>query len=84
MADKQEIFDIIKKNTLFILPDVQEHDIQIEVSLKDLGANSLDRTDIALQSMEDLNLKMPLAKLGGAKNIKDLVDILYNELSNPS
>ncbi len=64
-----------------ILPDVTAEQINIGASLRDLGANSIDRTDIALQSMEELNIKMPLSKLGAAKNIHDLVELFYIELT---
>ncbi len=78
---KCEIFNVIKKNICDILPDVQECDIEIEQKLKELGANSIDRADVVVQSMEDLKLKIALVEFGKARNIEGLVDIFYGHQS---
>lgn len=74
---KADVFEIVKENILDILPDVSEEEIQIEGSMKDLGANSIDRADIVVGSMEKLGLKIPLVEFGQLKNIQELVDLLY-------
>jgi len=79
---KEDIFGIIKKNILKVLMDIDTNKININQSLKDLGANSVDRVEIAQYSMEDLNLIIPRVELGYARNIKDLVDILYKHINN--
>ncbi len=77
--NKDEIFQIVKKNTLEILPKVSKEMIMIEQRLKDLGANSIDRVDIVTQTMEDLAIKIPLVELAQAENIQELVDLLYEK-----
>lgn len=74
---REQIFAIVKKNTLEVLPDVQPDDVRIEGQLKDLGANSIDRVEIVTMSMEDLDLQIPLVELGNVSNISGLVDILH-------
>lgn len=74
---REQIFAIVKKNTLEVLPDVQPDDVRIEGQLKDLGANSIDRVEIVTMSMEDLDLQIPLVELGKVSNISGLVDILH-------
>jgi polyketide biosynthesis acyl carrier protein len=81
MIDKNAIFKILKNNVQEILNDINPDDILIQRKLKDLGANSIDRMEIVNKTMEDLQLKLPLVKLGIAENMQGLVDILYNELS---
>jgi len=76
---KNEIFQIVKKNTLEILPKVSEEMITIEQRLKDLGANSIDRMDIVTQTMEDLAIKIPAVELAQVQNIQELVDLLYEK-----
>lgn len=73
------VFDVVKKSILEILPDIEANDIIIEESLKNLGANSIDRMDIVINSMEALEIKVPLVEFGNAKNIQGLVDVLYEK-----
>ena len=80
MIEKKAIFSTLKGNVIEILPDINPEDIQIEKKLKDLGANSIDRMEIVNKTMEDLQLKVPLVRLGMAENMQGLVDILYNEI----
>jgi polyketide biosynthesis acyl carrier protein len=74
---KDQIFEVIKKNVLYVLPDLPAEAIRVEESLKDLGANSVDRMDIVMESMEALQLKIPLTHLAQVKNIQGLVDLFY-------
>jgi polyketide biosynthesis acyl carrier protein len=55
----------------------------MEQSLKDdLGANSIDRMDIIVQSMNDLKVKIPMIEFGRLKNIEGIVEVLFANLSN--
>ncbi|MEW9701797.1 acyl carrier protein [Paenibacillus sp. SI8] len=76
---KDEVFQKVKGCILEILPDLSEDEIKIELSLKDLGANSIDRADIAVNSMEALGLKMSMVEFGQVKNIQELVNLLYGK-----
>lgn len=78
---KESVFAIIKKSIQDVLYDVTEKDITVDKRLKDLGANSIDRADIVIRSMEGLNLKIPLVELAEAKNIDDLVNIFYKKIN---
>ena len=75
--DKQEIFNVIKANTIKILPDVRPEDVNIEGSLTDLGANSIDRVEIVMYSLQELGLKIPTPELHGLKNLRGLVDLFH-------
>ena len=77
--DKEYIFQIIKNNIADIVPEILENGIRIEDSLKELGANSVDRMDIVIKTMETLEIKIPLVELGRAANIQSLVDLLYDK-----
>lgn len=79
---KEKIFGLLKGNIKDILFDLDENAISIDKSLKSLGANSIDRADIIMQTMEELGLKMQLVEFGGAKNIEGLVDLFYEKLNN--
>jgi polyketide biosynthesis acyl carrier protein len=74
---KAEIFEVIQRNLREILPELQSVAIDPQQSMKELGANSIDRADVVLQSMEALGVTFPLNELAGIDNIQGLVDFLH-------
>ena len=79
---KEDIFGIIKRNLLEILPDLSEDQIDPAQSMKDLGANSVDRMDVVIQTKEELDLKFPLNELGGVENLQGLTDFFHTKCLN--
>lgn len=75
--NKDEIFEVIKENILEVIPDISIENITFNDSLKEIGANSVDRADIIMFSMESLNIRVPMVKFGNAKNIGEIIDIMY-------
>ncbi len=78
--DEDQVFAVIKQNILDILPELSHRSITIKDSLRELGANSIDRAEILIQSMASLQLKIPLIEFGQAKNIEELVGIFTKKL----
>lgn len=76
---KEAIFSIIKQNLTEILPDLNADEITPAQSMKELGANSVDRMDVVIQTKEALGLKFPLSALGGIENLQGLVDFFHAE-----
>ena len=74
---KEEIFEIIKENILDIIPELDLSEVTMKDSLKEIGANSVDRADIIMFTMESLNIRIPMVKFGNAANIGDIVEIMY-------
>ena len=72
-----QVFELVKKNILEILPKTQADLIVPEQSLVDLGANSVDRMEIVTLSMEDLGVKIPLMSFARVFNIESLVEVLF-------
>jgi len=72
-----QVFELVKKNILEILPTTQADLIVPEQSLVDLGANSVDRMEIVTLSMEDLGVKIPLMSFAKVFNIESLVEVLF-------
>ncbi len=79
---KEDIFELIVHHTCKVIPKLKDYTFQPEDRLKDLGANSLDRSEIIDMLMESLSLHIPRVKVFGAKNIGELVDILYDAVSS--
>lgn len=73
--DQQRIFDVIKANTLKVLPGLDPGEVHPERSLAELGANSVDRVEVVMYSMEDLRLKIPRSELQGIQNLQGLVEV---------
>ena len=77
---KDEIFSQISIHTKGVVPELENYNIQQTDSLKELGANSVDRAEIITLMMESLGLDIPRVDFFGAKNIKDLVEIFYAKI----
>ncbi len=78
--NKDEIFQIIKAQLLAILPDCDPQQVVPAANMRELGANSVDRADVVIQSLEALRLKIPLHETAGLKNLQELVDLLHARL----
>jgi polyketide biosynthesis acyl carrier protein len=77
---KTDIFEIVVRNARDVLPTLTDQRIAPNDSLKALGANSLDRSEIVMMTLEALELTLPLAATAGAKNIDELVKLLHESL----
>lgn len=75
---KQDIFEVIKNNTLQVLIDVDPNHITIDTSLTELGANSVDRVEVVIYSMENLGINVPRPEFQGVRDIRSLVDLFYS------
>lgn len=74
---QQDIFQTVKSVTLEVLPFLPPEEVSIEKSLKDLGANSIDRMEVVTRSLERMELRIPLVEFGKVKNLQELVEVFY-------
>jgi polyketide biosynthesis acyl carrier protein len=77
MPTKNEIFELILKHVHEVLPDLKGTSIGSSDSLRELGANSIDRADIVMGVMDDLSLEIPRIELLGPNNLGELVDLIH-------
>ncbi|MDT3429044.1 polyketide biosynthesis acyl carrier protein [Paenibacillus forsythiae] len=77
---KEEIVQIIAQHICEIIPELKNHEFKPTDKLVDLGANSMDRAEIVMMTMESLSLQVPLVHLSGAQNIGELADSIYEKL----
>lgn len=73
----QDIFAIIIGHTKEIIPELESHHFQPSDSLRALGANSVDRADILMMTLETLGLNIPLIEMAKAENIGELANIIH-------
>ncbi len=76
--EKGNVFSVVKEAITDVLPDVDSGVVSIEQNLESLGANSIDRTEIVMLSMEKLDIKLPLVSFGRVKNIEEMIDVLID------
>ena len=72
---KNEILHLIAQHTRDIVSGLEAHLFVASDRLADLGANSMDRAEIAMLVQESLNLSVPRIELFGPKNIGELADL---------
>jgi polyketide biosynthesis acyl carrier protein len=74
-----DIVDIIVRHAREVIPRLETHAFQSTDSLKALGANSIDRADIIMMTLESLALNIPLIHMAKAENIGDLARIIHEK-----
>lgn len=79
-----EVLDLIAQHTREILPGLENHQFVPTDRLVDLGANSVDRAEIAMLVQESLGLSVPRVELFGPKNIGELAELFLQKLDASS
>ncbi len=77
---RQRVFNVVKEHVLRVLPDLPSGSVTLDARLKDLGANSLDRIEVATCAMEELEIDVPRTRLAGVDSLQSLVDALLGSL----
>jgi len=75
-----QLLDLIAQHTREILPGLDAHPFAAADRLVDLGANSIDRAEIAMLVQESLGLSVSRVELFGPKNIGELADLFLSKL----
>ncbi len=78
--DTHQVFELIKRSVLEVVPELQDHNFTKTDSLGALGVGSMERADIVIMSLERLELKIPLAETFGPKNLGELADLLSSKV----
>ncbi len=78
---KTEILGLIAKHTREMIPGLDAHTFVESDRLVDLGANSVDRAEIAMMVQESLDLSVSRVELFGPKNIGELADLFLAKLA---
>jgi len=78
---KMNLLDLIAQHTREILPGLDAHQFAGSDRLADLGANSVDRAEIAMLVQESLGISIPRIQLFGPRNIGELADLFLERLN---
>ena len=79
--NQSEILSLIARHTRDVLPGLDGHDFVPSDRLADLGANSVDRAEIAMLVQESLALSVPRIELFGPRNIGELAELFLRKLN---
>jgi len=77
---KSEVLNLIAQHTREILPGLDAHEFVDSDRLVELGANSVDRAEIAMLVQESLGLSVSRVELFGPKNIGELAELFLRKL----
>ena len=72
---REEIFAVVRAHIVTIVDGVQPDAIREEISLRALGADSLQIVEVVSRSMKELRLKVPRTELSRAENLSHLLDL---------
>jgi polyketide biosynthesis acyl carrier protein len=76
----QEVFELVVRHTCHVLPHLAGRTFDPSDQLKELGANSVDRVEIVVMTMESLGLEFDLVELGRVHNIGGLAEAFHAKL----
>ncbi len=74
---KTAIITLIKNNLIEIIPELEDEEIDVQETLVDLGANSIDRGELIALTLEALELEVSRIEFVGAQTIEELADLMY-------
>lgn len=77
---RDEVLAIVLRHVRNVMPDLESHAFKETDSLRELGANSMDRADIVMDVMDELSLAIPRIELLGPRSIMELVDLIHEKL----
>jgi polyketide biosynthesis acyl carrier protein len=71
-----EIFAVICDNVRQVLSGIDDRPLARTDRLDALGANSVDRMEIVIMTLERLDLNIPVVATHGPRNIGELAELL--------
>ena len=74
---RDKVLEVVKRNMVDTIEELEGVEIDPAKSMKDLGANSLDIVEVVSCSMRELKVKVPRSELKNLQNINELVDLLH-------
>lgn len=72
--DKDEIVALLTEELAEQLDDVEEEELEPDLSMRDFGANSLDVIEVVTSVMRQLDIKIPRSQLADIETINGLAD----------
>lgn len=78
--NQSTVLEVIVRHAREVVPALANHSFHPDDSLRELGANSIDRSEIVMMTLETLSLSIPLIEVARAGSVGELASILYAKL----
>lgn len=75
-SKQQRVREVLHQKIRDIVPGLEGHAFRDSDSLTDLGANSVDRAEIMMMTIETFGIEIPRTELVKATNIGELADLI--------
>lgn len=75
---REKVLDVVLTNLRDTVEELEDVEIDISQSMKDMGATSLDIVEVVSCSMRELRVKVPRSELNKLQNVEQLVDTLLS------
>jgi polyketide biosynthesis acyl carrier protein len=84
LVTRDQVRAVVLSNIRQVLPDLEPDPPWPGATLRDLGANSIDRMDVVIGALDDLGLDLPGQRLAGVHDIDTLIDELWAYATEPA
>lgn len=73
---QEDVFSVLKAVLGEVVPEVDVDAVTPEDSMRELGANSIDRAEVITLTLERLGISRPLVRFADAGDLADIVEIM--------
>ena len=70
------MFLALKSATCAVMTELPPHLLTMDVSLRELGANSVDRAEILMRVMEEQELRVSMIRFAICQSLADITKVL--------
>lgn len=74
--DEHTVLDTLRRHIVMVVPEVDPAHVARNVSMAELGCNSIDRAEVVTLTLEELRLDVPVAEFQGLPDLGALVDLM--------
>ena len=78
---REEIYEVVKQIFTEIIQEVVLDEISMDDNMKELGANSIDKADIIIESLEEIGVTIQMVKFGSTQTFRDVVEVIYSQIN---
>jgi polyketide biosynthesis acyl carrier protein len=78
--DRDAVLALLIAQLRDVVPDLAEKPIVGTDSMAELGVDSIERSEILMNTLETLALDLPMVQLHGPRNLGELADLLHGKL----
>ncbi len=75
--NREAVKAVVVKHLTAAVDTLDPAKIDTQMSMKDMGANSLDIVEVVSAAMRELKIKVPRSELSKLTNVDQLIDLLH-------